>query len=296
MATKQTNIVKQAEIVPQLDQSSLRTALHEVQDDLAVVPEWMARAQALTVTNAEEYKAAGEFRAEVRSQRKQPKFRLESFQEVAKRVTDFLKMRRSEAEAQFDAIDNIITVKMNQQAERERLAAEAEQRRINDEKRKREEAEAAERRKAADAQAEADRKQREKQIAEAKRLGEVGKREAERMKKAAEEQAARDREAAAKEEAEAKANFKPVEVKPNLPTIAGSRRHRNFFAEFTDFPVLLEAWRQARNKGDMERAAFLRRFITGDEKELNKEARDTRDSKVMENAIPGIHAFDKDVT
>ena len=114
MATKQTNIVKQAEIVPQLDQSSLRTALHEVQDDLAVVPEWMARAQALTVTNAEEYKAAGEFRAEVRSQRKQPKFRLESFQEVAKRVTDFLKMRRSEAEAQFDAIDNIITVKMNQ--------------------------------------------------------------------------------------------------------------------------------------------------------------------------------------
>lgn len=295
MATK-NSIVKQAELIPQIEQSAVAQAFSQLQDEMACIPAFKARAEALTVTNADQYKEAGEFRAVVRSRRKMPKFITAPFEEIAKRVIEILKDKRTEAESKFDTIDAIISTKMNQQAERERMAAEAEQRRINEEKRIREQKEAAEARRLADIQAESDRKQREKEIAAAQKAGELNKREAERMKKEAEEKAKRDREAAAQEEAAAKENFRPVEVKPNLPTIAGSRRHRSFFAEFTNFNVLLESWRTAANNGSHERAAFLRRFICGNEKELAKEARDTRDSKVMETVIPGIKATDKDVT
>ena len=295
MATK-NSIVKQAEIIPSVDQHSLSLALSELQDELSIVPEWADRALKLTVTNAEEYKAAGEFRAEVRSRKKIVRFKLDPFQEVAKRVTDFLKNKRYDAELAFEGIDATVTAKMNAQAERERIAAEAEQRRINQERLYRAEQEAKERRAEAERQAEADRKQRAKEIEEARKAGELNKRAAEKLRKEAEEKAKRDREAAAKEEAEAKANFKEVSVKPNLPTVQGSRRHRNFYAEFTDFPALLEAWRQARNNGSLDRAAYLKRFIMGDEKELGREARDVQDSNKLITMIPGISASDKDVT
>jgi hypothetical protein len=295
MATK-NSLIKQAELVPSVDQHSLSLALSELQDELAIVPEWADKAMKLAVTNAEEYKAAGEFRAQVRSHKKVVAFALAPFQEVAKRVADFLKGKRTEAENRFDAIDNLITQKMNQQAEKERLAAEAEQRRINDEKRIREEKEAAERRKEAEKQAEADRKQREKEIAEARKAGEIKAAEAKRLQKEADEKAARDKEAAAREQQEANASFKPVEVKANIPVIAGSRRHRVYSATFTDFPALLEAWRQSRNNGSMDRAAYLKRFIMGDEKELGREARDVQDSNQLVTMIPGISASDEDRT
>lgn len=296
MATKNSMVVKQAELIPKIEESAVAQAFSQLQDEMACIPAFKARAEALTVTNADEYKEAGEFRAVVRSRRKMPKFITGPFEEIAKRVIEILKDKRTEAENKFDAIDAAITTKMNQQAERERMAAEAEQRRINEEKRLREEKEAAERRKAELARIAEEKKAMDKEIADAQKAGELKKREAEKLRKEAEERAKRDREAAAQEEATAKENFRPVEVKPNLPTIAGSRRHRSFFAEFTNFNVLLESWRTAANNGSLERAAFLRRFICGNEKELAKEARDTRDSKVMETVIPGIKARDKDIT
>jgi hypothetical protein len=295
MATK-NSIVKQAEIVPQLDQHSLSQALSQVKDARAIIPEWRAEAEALVVTDSESFANAGRFRAKVRSHRKIPGFMLQSFQEIAKNVTDFLKDKRKEAEAEFDAIDEIVTGKMDAQATRERLATEAEERRVNEEKRLREEKESAERRKEAEKQAQADRQQRMKEIEEARKAGELNKRTAEKMKKEADEKAKRDREAAAKEEAEAKANFKEISVKPNLPVVQGSRRHRNFSAEFTDFPALLEAWRQARNQGSMDRAAYLGKFITGNEQELGREARSVQDSHKLATMIPGISAKDEDKT
>src|SRR5882672_8080256 len=125
MATKTNNIVKaEAAIIPQVDAKSLALALSELQDELACVPEWKAKAEQLIVDGPEKYKTAGEFRAMVRSQRKVPKFKLEPFQEVVDRARDFLKNKRKEAEDQFDAIDALLTAKMDGQATRERLAAE----------------------------------------------------------------------------------------------------------------------------------------------------------------------------
>src|SRR6266850_376509 len=297
MATKTNNIVKaEAAIIPQVDAKSLALALSELSDELACVPEWTARAERFVVDTAATYKAAGEFRATVRSQRKVPKFKIAPFEEVVDRARDFLKNKRKEAEDQFDAIDALLTAKMDGQATRERLAAEEEERRINNEKRIREEKEAADRRRAQENQAEVERKQREREIAEAKKAGELKAAEAKKLQKEADEKAARDREAAQREEAAAKANFKPLEVKPNLPTITGSRRHRNYYADYTDFDLLLSAWALAALGGHKpERTAFLRKFIMENQQELGKLARDTQDSDRVKALLPGmVNAWDKD--
>jgi hypothetical protein len=297
MASKQSSIVKQAEIVPQVNQSALRLTLNELEIELAVVSEWNAKAEALKVTNPAEFKAAGEFRAEVRSQRKVAKFKLQPFQEIAKQVTDFLKSRRTEAEAEFDKIDLTITGKMDEHARLERMAAEAEEKRINDARIKAAQEKADAEAKAAKAAVEAKQKQEVAEINRKLRAGEVGKREAARLLKLAGDNAMAAKLNADMDAEDAKnAPPPPVSVKPNLPAITGSRRHRNYYAEFTNFPALLEAWRQARNNGSLERAVFLATFITGDEGALAKEARDTRDSKVMETQVPGIHAWDVDKT
>lgn len=292
-----TKIVKaQAEILPQVDSQSLALALSELADELACVPEWKAKAEAWLVNSPEAYKAAGEFRATVRSQRKVPKFKLEPFQEVVDRARDFLKNKRKEAEEQFDAIDSLLTAKMDGQATRERLAAEEEERRINNEKRLREEKEAAERRRASENQAEWERKVREQEIGAAQKAGELKKKEAEKLRQESLDRAKRDREAAAEAEKEAKENFKPVEVRPNLPTITGSRRHRNFFADYVDFDSLLHKWSLAVHTGDQARATFLRLFIMENQQALGKFAREAQDSKKVMEMIPGVKAWDKDRT
>jgi hypothetical protein len=303
MATKQSIVKAEAQLIPQVNPESLALALSELADELACIPEWKSKAEAWLVDSPAAYKAIGEFRATVRSQRKIPKFKLEPFQEVVDRARDFLKNKRKEAEDQFDAIDRTCTEKMDAQATRERMAAEAEERRINNEKRIREEKEAAERRKAQENQAEIERKQREREIAEAKKAGELKAAEAKKLQKEAEEKAARDREAAQREEQSAKENFKPVEVKPNLPTITGSRRHRNYYADYTDFDALLQAYvdtykpyLSSQHEAMLARRAFLRQFIMENQQTLGKIARETQDSKKLMDMIPGIKARDRDKT
>jgi hypothetical protein len=276
MATK---IVKpEVQIVPLVDQKSLSLALSELQDELQIVPELKAKAEALKVTNAAEFAEAGALRADVRSRMKIPKFKLDPFEEVAKRVVDFLKGKRSDAAAQFAAVDQTITAKMDTHARNERLAAEAEQRRINEERRIAAEKEAAERRKEAEKQAEAERKQREKEIAEAKRQGEMGKREAERLKKAAEEREQAMKAQAAKDAERAAANVEEVKVVPNLAVIAGSRRRLVYCFEVTDA------------------AAVKRPWLMPDEQEIGRKVRDDKNPDKSMSEIGGIRVWTEDRT
>jgi hypothetical protein len=302
MATKQQGIVKaEAQIIPVVDTKSLALALSELSDELACVPEWKAKAQAWVVDTPASFKAIGDFRATVRSQRKIPKFKLAPFLEIIDRAKDLVKGKCKDAEEQFDSSDEICTAKMDAQATRERIATEEEERRINEEKRLREEKEAAERRRAAENEAEMWRKQREREIKQAWEAGELKKRDAEKLRQESLEKAKRDREAAAEAETAAKENFKPVEVKPNLPTITGSRRHRNYYADYTDFDALLLFYVQTYGPGDRDvlqaRRTFLRQFIMENQQTLGKLARDTQDSKKVESLLPGmVKAWDKDKT
>jgi hypothetical protein len=276
MATK---IIKpEVQIVPLVDQKSLSLALSELQDELQIVPELRAKAEALKVTNAAEFAEAGALRADVRSRRKVPRFKLAPFQEVAKRVVDFLRTKHSEAEQQFDAIDQTITAKMDAHARAERLAAEAEQRRINEERRLAAEKEAAERRKEAEKQAEADRKQREKEIEAARKAGEIKAAEAKRLQKEAEERAKREKEVAAREQVEAAQNVESVTVKPNLPTVAGSRRRIVYCFEVVN--------------PDQVKSAFR----CPDEQAIGRKVRDDQDVEKSMSEVGGIRVWTEDRT
>lgn len=284
-----TRIIKpEVQIIPKLDEKSLAVALADLQDELKVIPELTAKAEALKVTNAAEFAEAGALRADVRSRMKIPKFKTQPFEEVAKRVVDFLRGKRTEAELQFSTIDQAITAKMDAHARQERLAAEAEQRRINEERRIAAEKEAAERRKEAEKQAEEDRKLREKQIEAARKAGEVGKRESDRLKKEAEEKAARDKAAAAVEESLARGQVQEVTVKPNIPTVAGSRRRVTYQFEVANDDALLDAWKAGNDS--------LRRFIMLDEQEIGRAVRDTKDCARSMIEIPGIRVWEDDRT
>jgi len=95
-----------------------------------------------------------------------------------------------------------------------------------------------------------------------------------------------------------------VEVKPNLPTITGSRRHRNYYADYTDFDKLLLAYvdtynsaKTSEQSGEMlKRREFLRKFIIEDQMALGKFARDTQDSAKVMQLVPGVKAWDRDRT
>lgn len=285
MATK---IVKpEVQIVPLVDQKSLSLALSELQDELQIVPELKAKAEALKVTNAAEFAEAGALRADVRSRMKIPKFKLDPFEEVAKRVVDFLKGKRSDAAAQFAAVDQTITAKMDTHARNERLAAEAEQRKINEERRVAAEKEAAERRKEAEKQAEADRKAREKEIEAQRKAGEIKAAEAKRLQKEAEERAKREKEAAAREQAEAAQNVESVTVKPNLPTIAGSRRRVNYCFEIVDENALMDAFRENMS---------LRPFVMANEQNIGRTVRDMKDCDKAMKMLPGVRVWEDDRT
>jgi hypothetical protein len=252
-----TKIVKpEVQIVPLVDQKSLSLALSELQDELLVVPELRAKAAALKVTNAVEFAEAGALRADVRSHRKIPRFKLQPFQEVAKRVVDFLRSKSSEAEQQFEMIESDITAKMDAHARQERLAAEAEQRRINEE-----------RRVAAEKQAEADRKAREKEIEAQRKAGEVGKREAEKLKAQAAEEAK-----------QVAANVEEAKVLPNLPTVAGSRRRLVYCFEVTDASAVKREW------------------LMPDEQEIGRKVRDDKDPAKSMGEIGGIRVWTEDRT
>ncbi|HVI10514.1 MAG TPA: hypothetical protein VND65_19655 [Candidatus Binatia bacterium] len=118
-------------------------------------------------------------------------------------------------------------------AEEERRRAEAEERRINEERRIAAEKKAAEERKERERQAEEDRKKREKEIAAARRAGELGARESEKLKREAREAEQRERERAAADAILA-SNPAPVTVQANIPTVAGSVNRRNWKFEVVD--------------------------------------------------------------
>src|SRR5258705_4845749 len=128
----------------------------------------------------------------------------------------------------------------------ERLAAEAEERRINEERRRQAETDAAALRKQQEEQAAIDRKKREKEIAEARKSGELKAREADKLRKEAEAREKEQREQAARDAAAMAANVQDVKVQASTPKIAGTRGRVQYFAEFTNFDALLKAYCSGR--------------------------------------------------
>lgn len=292
MATK---IVKaNAELVPSIKSEELSIALAELAQEAAALPELKRKVEAQPVTNAQEYAEMGTLLTTVRSNGKMGALKVNPFLEVAARVTNFLRGERTKHEDAAAAIANTASTKMADYKRREREAAEAEQRRINEQRRIEAEKAAAEQRKKDEEEAARQRKLREKEIKAAQEAGDLKKREAARLRAEAEEQERKAREQAAKDAETAKANVQEVKVMPNTPKVAGTRGWIQYSAKVTDESALLMAYVLAYVAHDKERQIYLRQFLMANEQKLGEEARSVKDSKKLNALIPGVEFTDLD--
>lgn len=190
------------ELIPRIDPEGIQKATGDLADLRVTLSAYEADAKTLVVTNPQEYAYAGELLKKVRDNRKQGAWVMQPLKAIAKTIADKFRTMELEHLNKCEQIESIIEPKMVAQKQREREAAQAEERRINEEAHRR-----------AQEQAEEDRKAREKAIAASQKAGEIGKREAAKQVKAAEEDAKL-----------AAAAVQEVKVEPNTPKIAGLRQ------------------------------------------------------------------------
>ncbi len=174
----------------------------------------------IVVKDAETCLRAKTAQRDIRSEMKAIGFVLDPFVETAKQALQQARDERAKYLTPLESMDAVLAQKVKDYEHQEREAAQREQDRLNAERRAKAEAEAKEARRVAEEQAAADRKRREKEIAEAQKAGDLKKREAEALRMqnlAAEKEAKR---LAAEEEARNRV-VEDVQVKPNIPSVAG---------------------------------------------------------------------------
>lgn len=282
------------EIIPSTKMDGLENALAELREEAGALPILRKQAVELAVTDESTYQKAGELLLQVRGIGKSGALKINPFLDIANRVANFLRNARSRHEDEAKAVADVISGKMADQKRREREAAEAETRRMNEEARIRNEQEAEARRKADREHAEQAKKERVKEINRALRAGEITKksaakllREAGAMEEAAKEQAEADAE-------ETKAAPPVVKVESSIKPIAGTRARIQYEAKIENPDMLFAAYVAATNAKDKARAAYLRRFLMVDESALGLEARTVKNSAKLNAEIPGVRFSDKD--
>jgi hypothetical protein len=149
-------------------------------------------------------------------------------------------------------IDSTLAQKVKDYETKERLAAEAETKRVNEERRKQ-----------AEEEAEKQRKEREKEIKAQQKAGEIGVREAARLKKEAEQEAAA-----------VVAATPTVTVAPNIPKVSGVPSRRNWRFRVIDAAKIPRAW------------------LCPDEMKIGQAVRAAKNKQTIEALIPGIEAFE----
>lgn len=230
-----------------------------------------SEATSIVVKDAETCLVAKTMQRDVRTYIKDVEAKLSPFVEAAKTNLAKAKDELNRWVDPAKTIDETLAGKVKDYERREREAAEAEQRRINEERRRIAAEQAEAERKERERLAEEERKKREKEIEAARKAGEIGKREAERIKKEA-MQAEEDAKNQAAKEAEEKAqNVQEVKVQANIPTVAGVPSRRNWRYEIVD------------------RDKIPDRFWVVDEKYLASEVRRLKDKTTAE--IPGIRVY-----
>lgn len=221
---------------------------------------------------------------------------LDPFVSNAKSAYDQAKDERSKWIDPLDKLDELLAMKVKDYDRLERERAQREQEELNRQKREREAREADERRREAEKQAEIERKAREKEIAEARKAGDLKAAEAKRLQKLAEEEAERKRQQAKADADAEKANFRPIEVKPNVPTVAGVPSRRTYKAEVTDPVAFIKEYAKRYIQGAKlgETPAFeLAAFITIDVQAVGRQARDMKDPKAFMERYPFTRAWEE---
>jgi hypothetical protein len=233
-------------------------------------------AEAIQVADGETYAIACMIAVDVRAEIKAIGFALDPGIESARRHLDELRNQKKAFLDRLTPIIDIATRKAEFWKSEERKKAQAEEDRINAERRKAAAEEAERERKAAEAKAEADRKERERMFREAQKAGEIGKREAERLKKAALAQEAIDKENARQAAIAAAANVQEVKVQPAVPKVAGIKARVNY-----KFQVV--------NPGQVGAG-----FLCPDEVAIGAKVRSDKDPEKSMKEIGGIRVWVED--
>jgi multidrug efflux pump subunit AcrA (membrane-fusion protein) len=228
-------------------------------------------AQNLVVRTAEDCLAAKTKQRDVRNYMKDVHLKLDPFVESAKRNLASAKDELNKWLAPAEAVDATLAQKVKDYERVEREKAEAEERRINEERRRQAEIEAAAQRKRDEAEAAERRKEEQKRIEEARKAGELNKREAEKARREAEERERLAREQAAKDAEAAKASVKDVKVVANIPTVQGVPSRRNYKFRIVDA------------------SRIPRAYLCPDEVKIGQFVR--AEKKVGE-VIPGVEAYE----
>jgi hypothetical protein len=199
--------------------------LKPIENKLAILSN---QARDIIVSDAQGYAMACQIALEVRAEVKAIGFALDPGIESAKRHLDELRNQKKAFLDRLTPIIDVATRKAEFWKSEERKKAQAEEDRINAERRAEAARAAEDDRKAAIALAEEDRKQREKELKKAQKSGEIGKRESERLKKESEKTAAVQKEQAAEAARIAAANVQEVKVAPAVPKVAGIKARVNY--------------------------------------------------------------------
>ena len=217
----------------------------------AGLTELRQKSESIVVSDSGSCLAAKTAQRDVRAYMKDVHLKLDPFVESAKRNYQAARDELNKWIEPAETIDGALARKVKDYETQERMRAEAEERRINEERRK----------KAAD-DAEAERKRREKEIEAQRKAGEVGKREAERMKKEA--------------EAEAKAQAAAVvdvKVQANIPSVQGVPSRVNWKFRIVDANKIPKA------------------YLIPDEQKIGQTVRLLKDKARTEAVIPGIEVY-----
>ena len=234
-----------------------------------------SQAQNIAVKTSQDCLLAKTMQRDVRDYMKDVHLKLDPFVESAKRNLAEAKDELNKWLTPAETVDGVLAQKVKDYERIERERAEAEQRRINEERRRQAEVEAAEQRKRDEAAAVEKRKAEQKAIEEARKAGELNKREAEKMRKEAQERERAAKEQAAKDAELAKASVTEVEVKPNIPTVAGVPSRRNW-----KFKVL-------------DATRIPRAYLMPNEVKIGADVRFWKDKAKAESTIPGIECWEE---
>ena len=229
----------------------MSTQIVPVEGLQAWLTELRQKAESIVVSDSGSCLAAKTAQRDVRAYMKDVHLKLDPFVESAKRNYQAARDELNKWIEPAETIDGALARKVKDYETQERMRAEAEERRINEERRK----------KAAD-DAEAERKRREKEIEAQRKAGEVGKREAERMKKEA--------------EAEAKAQAAAVvdvKVQANIPSVQGVPSRVNWKFRIVDANKIPKA------------------YLIPDEQKIGQTVRLLKDKARTEAVIPGIEVY-----
>jgi hypothetical protein len=142
MATSKTDLIhppasKTAEVVPSGTLTNIEKALGEMQGDLARLPEFKAKAEALEVVDEGSFLEAGTLQVQVENLGgKDGGSRLQTFFDITNTVITFLRNKRTAMQTEKDAVIKILSNKRNEWARKDREAKEKEQQELDAKNRK----------------------------------------------------------------------------------------------------------------------------------------------------------------